>query len=266
MPRLDLGQGQSIFYSDEGKGLAVVALHGWSCDGNDWNWLAADLVADHRVVVPDLRGHGASTQCHSQRYTPRLFAADTLRLIEDLGLRDVVIVGHSLGAIVASVIAVDHPDLVSALILVDPPYSYDDAILQPALEAIRADPHGFTTGAFGYLYSDATPTWLRTWHRRRILSMPAEVIAGTFTGLYDGDEGLGRRLLSQSYLRRRRVPTFAIYAAGGPTAYEESFTHGPQDKVAAWDGYGHFLHQEAPERFASVTRAWLDQLPATGSL
>ena len=56
MPRLDLGEGQSIFYTDEGDGVAVIALHGWACDGGDWNWLAADMVADHRVVVPDLRG------------------------------------------------------------------------------------------------------------------------------------------------------------------------------------------------------------------
>ena len=265
MPRLDLGEGQSIFYTDEGDGAAVIALHGWACDGSDWNWLAADLVADHRVVVPDLRGHGASTHRHGQRYTPRLFAADTLRLIENLGLRDVVIVGHSLGTIVASVFAADHADLVSALVLVDPQYGHDDSMLRPALEAVRADPHGFTTEAFGYLYSDVTPAWLRTWHRRRVLSTPAEVVAGTFAGLYDGDEGLGRRALSQSYLKRRNVPTFAVYAAAALAAYEESLPHGPHDEIAVWDGYGHFLHQEAPDRFAAAMRAWLDRLQATRS-
>lgn len=264
MPHLDLGEGQSAFYTDEGDGAAVVALHGWSCDGTDWNWLAADLVADHRVVIPDLRGHGGSTHCHGQRYTPRAFAADTLRLIEKLGLNDVVIVGHSLGTVIASVFAADHPDLVSALVLIDPQYGLDDAMLRPALEAVRADPHDFTTEAFGYFYSDATPAWLRTWHRRRVLSTPAEVVAGTFTGLFDGDEGLGRRAVSESYLKRRDVPTFAVYAAASAAlaAYEESLPHGPYDETVVWDGYGHFLHQEAPDRFAAAMRAWLDRLPA----
>lgn len=265
MPRLDLGQGQSIFYTDEGKGAAVILLHGWACGGDDWNWLATDLVADHRVVVPDLRGHGASTQAHGQRYPPQLFIADTLRLIEDLGLRDVVIIGHSLGAIVASALAADHADLVRALVLVDPPYSYDDEMMRPALEALRADPHGFAAEAFGFFYGGATPAWLPTWHRRRVLSTAAEVVEGTFAGLFDGDEGLGRRALSQDYLRRRNVPTFAAYAAAGPAEYERSLPHGPHDQIAVWDGYGHFLHLEAPERFAAATRAWLDQLPTTAT-
>lgn len=264
MPRLELGEGQSIFYTDDGDGAAVVALHGWSCDGTDWSWLAADLAADHRVVIPDLRGHGGSAPGHGQRYTPGVFAADTLRLIEKLGLRDVVIVGHSLGTVIASVFAADHPDLVRALVLIDPQYGQDDEMLRPALEAVRADPHGFATTAFGYLYSDAAPAWLRSWHRRRVLRTPAEVVAGTFTGLFGGDEGLGRRALSDGYLRRRNVPTFAVYAAANAAlaAYEESLPHGPYDEIVIWDGHGHFLHQEAPDRFAAAARAWLDRLPA----
>jgi len=263
MPRLDSGEDESIFYTDEGDGAAVIALHGWSCDGGDWNWLAADLVADHRVIVPDLRGHGASTHRHGRQYTPRAFAADTLRLIESLGLRDVIIVGHSLGTIVASVLAADHPGLVSALVLVDPQYGHDDATLRPSIEAVRADPYGFAAAAFGSFCSEVTPAWLRTWHLRRVLSTPAEVVAGTFTGLYDGDEGLGRRALSQGYLKRRNVPTLAIYSAAGAglAAYEESLPHGRHDEIAVWEGHGHFLHQEAPDRFAAVARAWLGRLP-----
>jgi pimeloyl-ACP methyl ester carboxylesterase len=94
-----------------------------------------------------------------------------------------------------------------------------------------------------------------------VLSTPAEVVADTFAGLYDGDEGLGRRALSRSYLKRRNVPTFAVYADAGLAAYEESLPHGPHDEIAVWDGYGHFLHQEAPDRFATAMRAWLDLLP-----
>ena len=265
MPRLDVGEGQSIFYTDEGEGAAVIALHGWACDGADWNWLAADLATDYRVVVPDLRGHGASAPRPGQRYTPRLLAADTLRLIESLGLGDVVIVGHSLGTIVASLFAADHADRVSALVLVDPQYGHDDAILGPAVEAVRADPHGFATAAFGSFYTDLTPAWLRTWHLRRVLSTPAEVVAGTFAGLYDGDEGLGRRALSQGYLNRRNVPTFAVYATAALAAYEESLPHGRRDEIAVWDGHGHFLHQEDPDRFAAAVRTWLNRLPATRS-
>jgi len=113
-------------------------------------------------------------------------------------------------------------------------------------------------------YTDATPAWLRTWHRRRVLSTPAEVVTGTFTGLFDGEEGLGRRAVSESYLKRRDVPAFAVYAAASAAlaAYEESLPRGPYDETVVWDGYGHFLHQEAPDRFAAAMRAWLGRLPA----
>ena len=89
-------EGQSIFHTDEGSGVAMIALHGWACDGSDWSWLAADLVADHRIVVPDLRGHGASTHRNGQRYTPRLADAGLAAYEESLphGSHDEIAVGR----------------------------------------------------------------------------------------------------------------------------------------------------------------------------
>jgi pimeloyl-ACP methyl ester carboxylesterase len=263
MPHLDLGEDQSVFYTDQGAGAPVIMVHGWSCDGSDWSWLAADLAADHRVVVPDLRGHGSSTHRAGQRYTPALFAADIVRLIEHLALTDVVLAGHSLGGVVASVLAADHPGLVRALVLSDPQYALEDEMLAPALDAVRADPHGFTAMAFGSSYSDATPSWLRTWHLRRALRTPAEVVESTFVGLFEGEEGLGRRALSHDYLKRRTAPTLAVYAYAALAEYERSLPHGPHDEIAVWDGHGHFLHQEAPDRFAATVRDWLARLPVT---
>jgi len=91
-----------------------------------------------------------------------------------------------------------------------------------------------------------TPAWLRPWHLRRLLSTPAEVVAGTFTGLYDGDAGLGRRTLSRSYLERRNVPAFVVYAAAALAAYEESLPHGPHDEIAVWEATGTFCTRRPP--------------------
>ncbi|PRC61155.1 alpha/beta hydrolase, partial [Mycobacterium sp. ITM-2017-0098] len=44
-PPVDDGE---IFYTEHGDGPAVLLVHGWGCDGNDWSWLASDLSADHR--------------------------------------------------------------------------------------------------------------------------------------------------------------------------------------------------------------------------
>jgi pimeloyl-ACP methyl ester carboxylesterase len=102
-----------VFFSDHGRGPSVLMLHGWTCDGADWSWLAGDLAVDHRVVVPDLRGHGRSTRT-VDGYGARTLVDDMVRLLGHLAIEHAVVVGHSMGAIVASVMAVEHPDMVSA--------------------------------------------------------------------------------------------------------------------------------------------------------
>ena len=75
MPVIAVADNVEIFYSEHGNGPTVLILHGWTCDGADWSWLAADLAIDHRVVIVDLRGHGRSTQMVDPFGTAVAFAA-----------------------------------------------------------------------------------------------------------------------------------------------------------------------------------------------
>lgn len=262
MPHLTLRDGRTIFCSVEGPddGLPMLLLHGWACDGTDWAWLAADPA--YRTVAVDHRGHGRSSP--ADVYTPRLMAVDAAAVIDALGLDRPVVVGHSMGTVVASALAVERPDLVRALVLVDPVYGQDDAMLAPVLEGIRADPHGVAVQAFGAFYGPSTPPWLPVWHRRRILATDPAVVRDVLVGLYSGDEGLGRAAVGAGYLARRQAPTLAVYSgAMAPVAeWDRALPHGPHDEIEVWPEHGHFLHQEAPDRFAGTVRAWLGRLAA----
>lgn len=100
-----------------GTGPNVLALAGLSGSGISWAYLA-EALPEARVVAPDLRGRGAATGMAGP--TGLLaHAQDCARLLDELGLEDVVVIGHSMGAYLAPVVAQHAPSRVRKLVLVD---------------------------------------------------------------------------------------------------------------------------------------------------
>jgi pimeloyl-ACP methyl ester carboxylesterase len=99
---------------------AVVLLHGGGSRGATWDlFTPALLAAGHRVVVPDLRGHGDSPR--RRPYTLNGHRDDVLALLDRLDLAEVTLVGHSLGGFAATLVAQHRPERVARLVLEDPP-------------------------------------------------------------------------------------------------------------------------------------------------
>ena len=96
----------------------IVLLHGWPQTGECWRHVVEPLGQDHTIVVPDLRGYGASGLAESG-YDKRSTAGDISALIHHLGHESAVVVGHDRGARVAHRWALDHPSEVDALVLLD---------------------------------------------------------------------------------------------------------------------------------------------------
>ena len=264
MPFVEVDDGVELFYSEHGAGPPVLAIHGWSCDSNDWMWQIPALEPGHRVIAADLRGHGRSS-VPADGYTPPRFAADLARLLERLDAWPVVAMGHSLGTVVATTLAVEHPELVSALILSDPVYGLP-AEMMPMLEATvtaieQADPVAVAQAAFALFYTPETPPNLPVWHQRRVAGTPPHVIAQTLINLYTGPDTWAVGDATRAYLARRAVPVLAIYAEESRAIVESSAL--PDDglsRVEVWPGAGHFLHQERPEEFNAMATDWLDRL------
>jgi len=109
----------SIFLRKAGEGPPVLLLHGGACDSADWVETMVPLSGSYTFYAPDLVGYGQSDRNRDGYYLSD-FTDSTKGLIEALGLDSpLVIVGHSLGGRVALDIALNHPDRVRKLALID---------------------------------------------------------------------------------------------------------------------------------------------------
>jgi haloacetate dehalogenase len=106
-----------------GRGTPVVLLHGHPRTHATWHRVAPLLAQRHTVVCPDLRGYGRSTlppdQPEHAQSSKRAMAADVVAVMRTLGHRRFAVVGHDRGALVAARAALDHPDVVTRLAVMD---------------------------------------------------------------------------------------------------------------------------------------------------
>jgi haloacetate dehalogenase len=104
-----------------GAGPAVVLLHGWPQTSYCWRKLVPALARGNTVVAPDLRGFGGSAK-PAAGYDKRTTARDIRALLDALGHRRAVVVGHDIGAQAAFRIALDYPDLLDGLVILNGRY------------------------------------------------------------------------------------------------------------------------------------------------
>ncbi|MBF6131999.1 alpha/beta fold hydrolase [Nocardia otitidiscaviarum] len=108
-------------------GPLVLALHGLTGHGNRWRALADEQLPEVRMVAPDLRGHGRSTSLPPWDF--ETVVADLVTVLTAETGKPAVVVGHSFGGAVAIHLARARPDLVRALILLDPAIGIDPVLL-----------------------------------------------------------------------------------------------------------------------------------------
>ncbi len=112
--------GQGISYRRAGKGPPVLLLHGFPQTHAMWHAVAPALTNRHTVVVADLRGYGQSSKpTGTDPYSFRHMAADQVALMDHLGFGQFHVVGHDRGGRVAHRMALDSPDAVSSLTVMD---------------------------------------------------------------------------------------------------------------------------------------------------
>lgn len=110
--------GVSTAVLEGGDGLPIVLLHGPGEYAAKWSWVIPDLVTTHRVVAPDLPGHGASEPIDGDPELDRVLAW-VEDLIDRTCQRPPVLVGHILGGAIAARFASDRGERVGRLVLVD---------------------------------------------------------------------------------------------------------------------------------------------------
>lgn len=99
----------------------LILLHGLMTNGVCWTGLVHVLEKEYDVIMPDARGHGSSSvPDFGYRYED--YANDVIGLINALGLRTPILLGHSMGGMTAAVVASRKPNLLRALVLADPTF------------------------------------------------------------------------------------------------------------------------------------------------
>jgi len=128
--------GTSLYVRFGGKGPAVVLLHGFGDTGDMWAPLAAVLVKDHTVVVPDLRGMGLSAHPDTG-YTKKNQALDIAGVMDSLRIERAALVTHDIGNMVGYALAVQFPKRITRWVVIDAPLpgigNWDSIVRSPLL-------------------------------------------------------------------------------------------------------------------------------------
>jgi haloalkane dehalogenase len=111
--------GLTVAYVDQGEGPPLLLLHGWPTSSFLYRDITAVLARNHRVVVPDLPGFGASSKPVDRQYSLALFASVLDALVDRLGLDDLGLVVHDLGGPIGVHWALHRPKRVSRLVILN---------------------------------------------------------------------------------------------------------------------------------------------------
>jgi pimeloyl-ACP methyl ester carboxylesterase len=128
--------GTSLYVRIGGRGPAAILLHGFGDTGDMWAPLAAELVRDHTVIAPDLRGMGLSAHPRNG-YSKRNQAVDIAGVMDELRVQKADLVTHDIGNMVGYALAAQYPALITRWAVIDAPLPgighWDDILRSPAL-------------------------------------------------------------------------------------------------------------------------------------
>ncbi|WP_026776257.1 alpha/beta fold hydrolase [Polaribacter sp. Hel_I_88] len=108
----------NISFSDEGKGRAVVFIHGFLENSTMWKNIIPALVANNRIITVDILGHGKS-DCLGYVHSMELFAETIEAVLQHLKIRKYILVGHSLGGYISMALAKNNPLKIKGLCLLN---------------------------------------------------------------------------------------------------------------------------------------------------
>ncbi|ADU46656.1 alpha/beta fold hydrolase [Intrasporangium calvum] len=268
--------GHRLAYVDRGAGPAVLFIHGLLGTNANWSHLVTRLETTHRVVVPDLFGHGASDKPRGD-YSLGAHAATLRDLLDRLDIDRVTLVGHSLGGGIALQLCYLFPERVDRLVLVS-----SGGLGRSVSPILRA---ATLPGA-----EVVIPVIASGWVRTRLeglgsalgrlgLRPPADVREAWhgFTSLSDADSRRaflattravidpgGQTVTAHDHLPMDEdIPTLVVWGTHDRMipAWHATTAHQaiPSSRVELFHGAGHFPHLEEPDRFAALLRDFISR-------
>lgn len=265
MQRIHLRTGVSLPYLELGdpSGVPVVLLHAWADSLRFYEPLLPLLPERLHVLVPSQRGHGEADK-PADGYALRDFSEDVGAFLDALGIDAAMMVGHSSGGYVAQRFAVDHPDRVLGLMLIGSPGSLHGR--RPAFtEAVEAmedpiDP-AMVRAVMGTMpLLHPVPDAFVEEMVAESARVPAHVWKSVLAGLVAADPPTRTGTI--------KAPTLILWGDGDELllrADQEALAAAIPDSVLlTYEGTGHVILWEQPERVASDLTAFVERVTAGG--
>lgn len=285
---IELPSGATVHLRDEGKATdpVVVLLHGGLGSLHNWEPWTPDLRSKHRVITMDLPGHGLTGRIPSDQYTRESMVAFVAEVLRSLDVDSFALVGHSMGGGVALAYTLEFPDQVESLILVgsegvpsDEGYDADELF-------VSKEPREETQADVSLTMTERALTRLSSpWLVRQTLkAMVAnnELVTEEFVesfGTVLRHEGnrhafalmfkqfpasINMKVDLKPRLQEISAPTLILIGGDDslvPVSVGKAFDEGiPSSELVIYDGVGHLIMQEAPERsVGDVTRFLSDR-------
>jgi pimeloyl-ACP methyl ester carboxylesterase len=246
--------GVALYYEEAGAGdPPIVLVHGWTCDHTYFAPQFEHFAGKHRVVSVDLRGHGQSDK-PQQDYTMAAFSDDIAWLCDQLGVRQPVIIGHSMGGVIALDVAARFPELPSAVVLSDapvlPPAALVDGV-RPLMEALRSPNYREAQRQFvaDALFLPGDDPQRKASIVDAMSEAPQHVMASAFENIFTWDGAAAAAGCT--------VPVLNICAAGPLTELGRFRELCPQLVNGQTVGAGHFHQLEVPEQVNTMIERFL---------
>ncbi len=267
--------GTTIHVRVGGHGPAVILLHGYGETGDMWAPLADDLMRDHTVIVPDLRGLGLSSK-PAGGYDKKNQGVDMLGVLDALHIGKVDLVTHDIGNMVGYAFAAENPGRVTRFVIMDAPLPgigpWEDILKNPLLWHFRfggPDMERLVAGR-ERIYLDrfwnefsATPAKFSEGSRQHyaaLYALPGGMHAGfSQFAAFDQDA-----IDNQAFLAKGGKLTMPVLAVGGDKSF--GLTMAAVMRFAATNvtplvvtDSGHWLMEEQPAATVAGIRAFLDK-------
>ena len=240
--------GISIAFDVHGTGTtALVFVHGWSCDRSYWKHQVPLFSQRYKVVTVDLGGHGESGMGRKD-WTICSFGNDVATVVKKLGLRRVVLIGHSMGGDVIADAALQLPGRVAGLIMVDTYKSLGSGRTPESVQAI--------VSMFRTNFADSVRPLVRSMFLPNSDPSLVEYVA---LDMSSAPPGVALSAMESSFTHSRQIthdfellklPVIALNPDNEPTDTVSMQRYGVE--VLIMPGAGHFLMMEEPGRFNEI--------------
>ncbi len=237
--------GEMVFNDSAGSGIPILFLHGTGCDASDWENVTDRLPNEQRCITIDFRGHGQSSS-PIEPFTLECLANDVLYLIYAMEFQELVLVGHSLGGMVAMEVARREPR-VKALVLLE------------GWTNLSTARNAFDTGRF---YGSLSPT------RIKEIQDKAGITRDRFIPrVWQSFWTSVRNFNSYTFLENAKIPIIEVFGEMGRNESTEENLHIPPNPNIQWkwvQNAGHYLPHECPQEVAAICASCFDVIASNG--